>query len=198
MSRSIDEPTLALPVSDQRDHILGSRDATITLLEYGDFECPQCGRAHYLLKELLPHVEDWCRYAFRNFPLTQVHPHAERAAEAAEAAAGQGRYWEMHDTLYENQDALQDEDLVGYAQQLGLDLERFQLDLIQSAYAPRVREDFISGVRSGVNGTPTFFINGRRHDGAWDANSLLAAMRAATQYRDTGQHRGRGHHRPHV
>jgi len=119
------------------------------------------------------------RFAFRNFPLTQIHPHAAHAAEAAEAAAAQGRFWEMHDLLYEHQDALEDDDLLTYASQVGLDLNRFQVELAQGAYAQRVRDDFMSGVRSGVNGTPTFFINGRRHDGGFDLHSLSEAITVA-------------------
>ena len=170
------QPTLKVPVSPKRDHILGPRDAAVTLVEYGDFECPHCGQAHYVLQDLMSQMAKVVQLVFRNFPLAQIHPHAERAAEAAEAAGAQGSFWEMHDTLFENQDALEDEDLVGYAQQLGLDLERFQTDLLNGVHTKRVREDFVSGVRSGVNGTPTFFINGRRHDGPWDLGSLSAGI----------------------
>jgi protein-disulfide isomerase len=172
---------LTVPVSPKRDNILGPRDAPVTLVEYGDYECPHCGRAHYVLKDLMAELGDVVQLVFRDFPLTQIHPHAERAAEAAHAAGAQRKFWEMHDTLYENQDALEDEDLIGYAQQLGLDLERFQLDLINGVHSERVRQDFLSGVRSGVNATPTFFINGRRHDGPWDLQSLSAAIVANMQ-----------------
>jgi protein-disulfide isomerase len=164
------------PVSERRDHIRGSPSAPVLLLEYGDYECPYCGQAHYVLQDLKDQLGDTVRLAFRNFPLVQIHPHAEKAAEAAEAAGAQGRFWKMHDTLFENQQALELEDLVGYAQQLGLDLGRFQIELLQGLYAPRVREDLLSGVRAGVTGTPTFFINGRRHQGAWDLQSLTAAI----------------------
>jgi protein-disulfide isomerase len=168
-----------LPVSERRDHIVGPRSAPVTLLEYGDYECPYCGQAHYVLQELMTQLGDRVRLAFRNFPLAEVHPHAEQAAEAAEAAGAQGRFWEMHDTLFENQDALELEDLVSYAQMVGLDLGRFQIEMLQRAHAPRVREDVVSGVRAGVKGTPTFFINGRRHEGAWDLQSLTAAIAQA-------------------
>lgn len=168
-----------LPVSERRDHILGPRSATVTLLEYGDYECPYCGQAHYVLQELMMRMGDQVRLAFRNFPLAEIHPHAEQAAEAAEAAGAQGRFWEMHDMLFENRDALELEDLVGYAQIVGLDLGRFQIELLQRAYAPRVREDVVSGLRAGVRGTPTFFSNGRRHEGAWDLQSLTAAIAQA-------------------
>ncbi|MDB5330139.1 MAG: oxidoreductase [Phycisphaerales bacterium] len=177
MPRQIEaSATLSVPVSEERDHILGPPDAPVTLLEYGDFECPYCGQAYYVLKDLEAQMGDQVRQVFRHFPLTQIHPHAGRAAEASEAAAAQGRFWEMHDMLYENQDALSDYDLVAYAQALGLDVRRFRTELLSDAYAPRIREDFLSGIRSGVNGTPTFFINGRRHDGPWDLDSLMAAI----------------------
>ena len=120
------------------------------------------------------------RFVFRNFPITSSHPHAEKAAEAAEAASAQGRFWEMHDHLYEHQEQLRGEHLHAYAQALGMDLKRFDQDLADNVYAPRVRDDFMSGVRSGVNGTPTFFINGVRYDGSHDLHSLLAAVRSAT------------------
>jgi protein-disulfide isomerase len=119
------------------------------------------------------------RVVFRNFPLTQIHPHSEHAAEAAESAGGQGMFWEMHDTLYEHQNALDDLHLVEYAAEIGLDLPRFERDMAMHTYADRVREDFMSGVRSGVNGTPTFFINGRRHDGSYDLVSLMSALEKA-------------------
>jgi protein-disulfide isomerase len=193
MLNSPDEPSLTPPISEPRDHILGSPGAPVTLTEYGDFECPYCRQAHFILQDLMSRVGDRVRLAFRHFPLTQIHPHAGMAAEAAEAAAAQGQFWEYHDMLYERQDALEEEDLVGYASELGLDVGRFQIELLQHAHAPRVRQDFLSGVRSGVNGTPTFFINGRRHDGAWDEASLLAAISSAMRepsrgYRDDRPH----------
>jgi protein-disulfide isomerase len=171
------EPMLAVPVSAQRDHILGGPTAPVTLVEYGDFECSYCGQAYPVVKEVVSAFLEQMCFVFRSFPLTQIHPHAAHAAEAAEAA--QGRFWEMHDLLYEHQDALEDDDLLAYASQVGLDLNRFQVELAQSAYAQRVRDDFMSGVRSGVNGTPTFFINGRRHDGGFDLRSLSEAITVA-------------------
>jgi protein-disulfide isomerase len=188
-------PTLTLPVSETRDHIRGPRTAPATLAEYGDFECPHCGRVHFILDELMEQMGDQVRLVFRHFPLTQVHPHAQRAAEAAEAAGAQRRFWEMHDMLFENQDALEDADLMAYAQELGLDLNRFQVELVSGAHAPRVRQDFLSGVRSGVNGTPTFFINGRRHDGPCDLESLAAAILANIGHQLRG-HQGRSYGRP--
>jgi protein-disulfide isomerase len=187
-------PTLSLPVSEQRDHLLGPRTAPVTLMEYGDYECPHCQRAHFVLQDLFEVMEDQFRLGFRNFPLAQIHPHAQRAAEAAEAAGAQGSFWEMHDLLFERQDALEDEDLVAYAAELGLDLDRFQLELMQGDYTDRVREDFLSGVRSGVNGTPTFFINGVRHEGPWDVETLAAAITTATNWRPPANE---GHFRPH-
>jgi protein-disulfide isomerase len=138
------------------------------------------GAAYPILKEIQSQMGDGLRFVFRNFPITSSHPHAEKAAEAAEAASAQGHFWEMHDHLYEHQQQLTGEHLHAHAQVLRLDLKRFDQDLADNVYAPRVREDFISGVRSGVNGTPTFFINGVRYDGAYDLDSLLAAVRSAT------------------
>lgn len=188
-------PSLSFPVSDQRDHLLGPRIAPVTLLEYGDYECPHCQQAQFVLQHLLTTIGDQFRLGFRNFPLTQIHPHAQRAAEAAEAAGTQGRFWEMHDLLFERQDALEDEDLVVYAAELGLDVERFQLELVGGDYLGRVREDFLSGVRSGVNGTPTFFINGHRHDGPWDVETLAAAIIQESNWRSPATE---GHYRPHI
>jgi protein-disulfide isomerase len=168
--------TLTPPVSEDRDHIRGLLTAPVTLVEYGDFECPHCGRAHSIVSELLERLPDDVRLVFRHFPLTQIHPHAQAAAEAAEAAGAQGRFWEMHDLLFENQDALDAPSLLGYAGALRLDLPRFEKELVGGVHTPRVRSDFTSGVRSGVNGTPTFFINGRRHDGPWDIQSLADAI----------------------
>jgi len=150
-------------------------------VQYGDFECPSCGRAYPIVKEVQRRLGAKLRFVFRNFPLTESHPHAEHAAEAAEAAAAQGQFWEMHDTLYENQQALDDDDLVGYAEALGLDGSQFEEELSRHAHKARVREDFMSGVRSGVNGTPTFFINGVRFDDSWDPDTLTDALKAAAR-----------------
>ena len=160
------------------DHVQGPADAPVTLVEYGDFECPHCGRAHPIIKEIKRRMGDRLRLVYRHFPLTQAHPHAEHAAEIAEAAAEQGKFWEMHDTLFENQDALDDADLVAYAAALDLDEAWAASVLAEEKFADRVRADFMSGVRSGVNGTPTFFINGARDDsGAWtDPEAFLQAL----------------------
>jgi protein-disulfide isomerase len=167
---------LAVPVSEERDHIREPRTAPVTLVEYGDYECQFCGQAYYVVKELELRAGNLMRFVFRNFPLTTIHPHAERAAEAAEAAGAQGRFWEMHDLLFENQQSLEDEDLLEYATLASLDINRFVRDLREGRYLNRIREDFLSGTRSGVNGTPTFFINGLRHDGSWDLATLMAAI----------------------
>jgi protein-disulfide isomerase len=159
------------------DHLVGKAEAPATLLEYGDYECPFCGRAHLVIEELLQRVGDEVRFAFRNFALTQVHPQALAAAQAAEAAGAQGRFWPMHSMLYENQDALEFDDLVAYAQSLDLDTRRFVEELRMGIHLPKVRCDFRSGVRSGVNGTPTFFVNGVRLDAPWSLETLLDAVR---------------------
>jgi protein-disulfide isomerase len=169
---------LTLPVS-QRDHQQGPETAPVTLVEYGDYECPYCGEAYPIVKEIQRRLGNRLRFVFRNFPLTQSHPHAEHAAEAAEAAAAQKKFWEMHDYLYEHQQALDDAHLVQYAVALNLDQETFVREMTEHVHTNRVREDFLSGVRSGVNGTPTFFINGVRHDDSYELETLLAAIEAA-------------------
>jgi protein-disulfide isomerase len=173
------EAVLTVPVTEDRDHIQGPADAAVTLVEYGDYECPYCGAAYPIIKEVQARMGERLRFAFRNFPIPTSHPHAEQAAEAAEAAANQGRFWEMHDLLYENQQRLGDQDLRGYAETLGLAVERFDKELAEHVHAARVQEDFMSGVRSGVNGTPTFYINGARHDDSYDIETLLAALERA-------------------
>jgi protein-disulfide isomerase len=179
VSRTQWESVLALPVSDERDHIQGSADAAVTLLEYGDYECPYCGAAYPIVKQVQERMGDRLRFVFRNFPITTSHPHAEQAAEAAESAAAQSQFWQMHDLLYERQNRLRDEDLHSYAEELGLDVGRFDAELAGHVRAARVREDFMSGVRSGVNGTPSFYIDGVRHDGSYDLQTLLAALEQA-------------------
>jgi len=169
---------LADPVDPERDHIRGPLDAPVTVLEYGDFECPYCGQAEPVVRELLREHGD-VDYVWRHLPLNDVHPNAQRAAEAAEAAAEQGAFWEMHDLLLERQDALGYRDLVGYARELGLDVERFQDDLRTRTRAGHIAQDVDSADLSGVSGTPTFFINGLRHYGAYDIATLSAAVKAA-------------------
>jgi protein-disulfide isomerase len=164
-------------VDPDRDHIRGPRQADITVIEFGDFECPYCGQAEPVVRELL--TDSTIRYVWRHLPLTDVHPEAALAAEAAEAAGAQGAFWEMHDLLFAHQDALQPADLVRYAGELGLDVERFHDDLKRHVHETRVAQDVESADLSGVSGTPTFFINGQRHHGAFDIETLSAAVRVA-------------------
>ncbi|MDX3853970.1 Na+/H+ antiporter NhaA [Streptomyces sp. AK02-01A] len=171
---------LAVPVDPDRDHVRGPLNAPVTVVEYGDFECPYCGLAEPVIRELLAGAGD-IRYVWRHLPLNDVHPNAQLAAEAAEAAALQGRYWEMHDLLLAHQGDLRPADLLRYAEQIGLDTDRFRRDLRAHAGADRVAEDVESADMSGVSGTPTFFVNGRRHHGAYDIDGLSAAARAARE-----------------
>lgn len=167
------------PVSGD-DHSVGRAEAPVTLVEFGDFECSYCGMAYPIVKQMQDAMGDQLRFVFRNFPLAEIHPHAEHAAEAAEVAADVDHFWEMHDLLYERQDRLGDQALVRYAQELGMDADEMRTDLEDGTFADRVRRQFMSGVRSGVNGTPTFFINGERFDGAWnDPGAFLRALRDA-------------------
>jgi protein-disulfide isomerase len=172
---------LVPPVSE-RDHSRGDPSAPVTLLEYGDYECPHCGLAYPIVKSIQHRLGRKLRFVFRNFPLGEAHPHARRAAEAAEAAADQGKFWEMHDALYENQDRLEDEDLIALARAIRIDSARFATALEEGTFTARVREDFRNGIRSGVNGTPTFFVNGERYDGAWpDEDAFVRALEAAAK-----------------
>ena len=175
-----DEPLvdLAYDVDPERDHVRGRVDAPVTVVEYGDFECPYCGRAEPQVRELLRDFAD-VRYVWRHLPLSDVHPNATRAAEASEAAAAQDAFWPMHDLLLSHQDALLEADLTRYAEQLGLDIERFSHHLSQHAAAQRIAEDLEGADLSGVTGTPTFFVNGRRHYGAYDIATLSTAVRLA-------------------
>jgi protein-disulfide isomerase len=166
---------LSVPVSD-KDHRQGDPDAACTLVEYGDYQCPSCGHAYPIVKRVQRHFGKRLLFVFRNFPLTEMHPYAEPAAETAEFADAQHKFWEMHDLLYENQDRLDDALLFQLAEQLQLDPEKLRQALASKEFEPRVRTDFRGGVRSGVNGTPTFFINGQRHDGAYDFASLVEAI----------------------
>jgi protein-disulfide isomerase len=166
---------LLLPVQPS-DHMLGTDSAPITLMEYGDYQCPQCGVVYFEIKDLLTILGDRVRFVFRQYPYAKLHPQAELAAEAAEAAGAQGRFWEMHDLLFQHQNALREKHLLGYATLLGLDMERFRCDLKTGVYRERVRRDFQSGVRNGVYATPCIFINGVRHNGAFDLNELLEVV----------------------
>ena len=171
--------TLTPPVGE-RDHVAGPPSAPVTLVEYGDFECPSCRKAWPMVKELQRRLGDKLRFVFRNFPLTKIHPNAQHAAEAAEAAAAQGAFWPMHDRLFERQFALEDDNLIEYASELGLDADRLRAALDGGTYRARVKEDVLSGLKSGVNGTPTFFINGERYDGPHGAEALFEALRGSS------------------
>jgi protein-disulfide isomerase len=168
---------LRVPVT-QHDHCLGPPNAAVTLVEYGDYECPHCGLAHPIVKLVREHFGDNLQFVFRHFPLSQAHPNAESAAEAAEYAGAHGRFWEMHDGIYENQDRLGLPLLFALVGALGLSESDLRNALVNGEYEPKVRGDFLGGVRSGVNGTPTFFINGQRHDGSYAFEDLVAGIEA--------------------
>jgi len=176
---------LTIPVR-QQDHVRGPNDARVTLVEYGDFECPHCGRAHGVLNRIQDEMGPQLRLVFRHFPLTSIHPHAEAAALAAEAADAQGKFWELHDLLFEHQEALEDGDLQRYAESLDLDGEKFGRSLRSLEFLARIKGDIMSGVRSGVNGTPTFYINGVRHDGGNEYPQLSQALRQAAEAKRAG------------
>ena len=173
---------LVRPVGGQ-DHVQGPANATTVLVEYGDYQCPFCGKAYPIVREVQHRLGDRLCFVFRNFPMTQVHPYAMQAAEAAEAAAAQGRFWEMHDLLYEHQQELGVESLKSYAVDLGLDLARFSRELEGHVYVARIHDEFMEGVRGGVNGTPTFYINGIRHDGPWEFDPLLQSIEKSVMQR---------------
>ena len=179
-SRVGDEPVVGLgaPV-DEHDHFLGSPSAPVTLVEYGDFECLHCGQAYPVVRQIRKSLGDRLRLVFRNFPLATIHPHAQNAAEAAEAAGAQRLFWQMHDALFEHQMQLTDRHLRLYASQSGLDMDRFNREMAVHAWAPSVREHFLGGARSGVKRTPAFFINGVRHLGLIDVLSLRTAIENA-------------------
>src|SRR5581483_9879955 len=181
MNPSARASKLAVPVT-ARDHVRGPDSARVTLVEYGDYQCPHCALAHPVVKQVRAQLGDRLRFVFRHFPLAQVHPMAVKAAEAAEAAGAQEKFWEMHDLLFERQRELGEIDDAGFAKwaaELGLDTERFARELSSRVYHPRIQEDFLGGMRSGVKGTPAFFINGVRHTGGFDINALLPAVEAA-------------------
>jgi protein-disulfide isomerase len=179
-------PDLAVPVTEQ-DHAQGPPDAPVTLVEYGDYECPWCGRTFPLIKRLQSELGDQLRVVYRNFPQSSTHPHASVAAQAAEAAAAQGKFWEMHDVLFEHQDELNTPDLVHYGLRIGVEVYRFQADLASERFGARVQADYDGGVRSGVTGTPTIFINGRRYAGKLEYDPMLSAVRDALNTRATSQ-----------
>lgn len=178
MSEQSDVVRLAVDVTE-RDHARGPAGAPVTLVEYGDYECPYCGKAHPILKRIRKKMGDRLRFVFRNFPLNTIHEHASVAAQAAEAAGAQGKFWEMHNLLFEHQEDLAEADLAQYALKIGLEVYQFDKEMREEAYAKRVREDFRGGLRSGVNKTPTFFINGVRWDGPLEHDPLWRALEEA-------------------
>jgi len=167
--------TLKDPVTAD-DHIQGDESANATLVEYGDYECPYCGLFHHVRKRLQTHFGKQLRFVFRNFPLSEVHPHAELAAVTAEFAADHKHFWEMHDLIYENQQSLSNSFLLGLAETLGLSMSELEKAIENETYVSKIRKDFMSGVKSGVNGTPTLFINGQRYNGPFEFRDLVAAI----------------------
>ena len=177
-TEAYESPKLQTPVDPSRDHIQADTKAVLTLVEYGDYQCPFCGAAYPEVKKVQKELGTKLRFVFRNFPLTNVHEFAETAAETAEAASAQGKFWEMHDFLYEHQRTLGDKSVaLGYAKKIGLDTQKFEREIAQHVYQKRIKDDFMGGVRSGVNGTPTFYVNGVRHDGPAEADALIESLR---------------------
>lgn len=170
--------TLKVPLTPH-DHVLGPSTAPVTMVEYGDYECPHCAAAHPIVNLVLEHFGDNIRFVFRHFPLSQIHPNAEAAAESAEFCGASGRFWEMHDGIYDNQDQLGLPLLLALVNALGMSEVALREALVNGTYEPKVKSDFIGGVRSGVNGTPAFFINGRRHDGSYAYSDLVSAVEAS-------------------
>jgi protein-disulfide isomerase len=168
---------LTVPVTIGLDHIRGSVNAPITIVEYGDFECPYTGMAYPVIKELMRLFNEKIYFVYRNFPLNDIHPHAQHAAEAAEAAAAQDKFWQMHDYLFEHQKALGDHHLLEYAQKVGLNINRFKKEMSGHIYAPLINKSLKSGIDSGVEGTPTFFINGERYEDSWDLDTLSSFLK---------------------
>ena len=171
--------SLAVPVSE-RDHSQGPVTAAVTLVQYGDYECPYTRRSTWAVQAIQQQLGDQLRFVYRNFPLTEIHPHALHAALAAEVAAAQGKFWEMHDYIFHHQHALEDADLAGFAEAVGLDMQQFARDMAHQRSLPHIEEDLEGGLRSGVQGTPTFFINGIMYRDSWEQDALLAALEAAS------------------
>jgi protein-disulfide isomerase len=169
---------LTIPVSE-RDHSQGPATAAVTLVQYGDYECPYTRQSTTIVRAVQQQLGDQLRFVFRNFPLTEIHPHALHAALAAEAAAAQGKFWQMHDYIFHHQHTLEDSDLEHFAEAVGLDMQQFARDMAERPYMSRIEEDLKSGIRSGVRGTPTFFINGVLYPGSWEQEALLAAFEDA-------------------
>jgi protein-disulfide isomerase len=167
------------PPLGEKDHILGPANARLVLVEYGDYECPHCKRAASIVDAIIAKFGNELTFGFRHFPLGKIHRHARLAAQAAEAAGAQGKFWQMHAQLFAHQDALEAENLASYAAELGLDVARFEKELADGIYVPRIQEDISGGVRSGVNGTPTFFIQNKRFNGGYELESLVNALKSA-------------------
>ncbi len=171
--------SLVVPVNE-RDHSQGPATAAVTLVQYGDYECPYTRQSTTVVRAIQQQLGDKLRFVFRNFPLTEIHPHALHSAETAEAAAAQGKFWEMHDYIFHHQHTLEDSDLEQFAIAVGLDMQQFARDMAERPYISRIEEDLQSGIRSGVRGTPTFFINGVLYPGSWEQEALLAAIEEAS------------------
>jgi protein-disulfide isomerase len=171
-------PHLTVPVSE-RDHSQGPADATVTLVQYGDYECPYTRQSTTGVRAIQQQLGDKLRFVYRNFPLVQIHPHALHSAEAAEAADAQGKFWEMHDYIFHHQHTLEDSDLRRFAEAVGLNVAQYDQDMAAHSHLARIEADVESGVESGVGGTPTFYINGARHDGSWEQEVLLSAIERA-------------------
>lgn len=166
------------PPVNEKDHIQGNTDAIIELVEYGDYQCPHCGRAYPIVKRIQEQLGNKLKLVFRNFPLAKIHPEATMAAVATEAAARQNKFWEMHDIIFENQDQLEYESLIAYAEELALDIAQFEEDMQKPELKGKVESDFESGIRSGVNATPTFFINGEKYNNGWEGERMLTFINA--------------------
>jgi protein-disulfide isomerase len=170
---------LTLPIKMDYDHIHGPINAPISIVEYGDYECPYTGMAYPIVKELRRRLGDSISFVFRNFPLNEIHPHAQHAAEAAEAAGGQDKFWQMHDHLFEHQNELEDGHLLEYAKIVGLDTDRFKKEISEHVYVPVINKSLKNGIKSGVEGTPTFFLNGVRYEDSWELETLFETIRSA-------------------
>jgi protein-disulfide isomerase len=168
---------LTVPVNIGSDHIRGSINAPITIVEYGDYECPYTGMAYPVVQDIMKQFGDQIYFVFRNFPLNDIHPHAQHAAEAAEAAAAQDKFWQMHDYLFEHQKALDDLHLLEYAQKVGVDIGKFKKEMSGHIYAPLINKSLKSGIDSGVEGTPTFFVNGVRYEDSWDLDTFSSFLK---------------------
>lgn len=163
---------------NNKDHVIGLAHAPVTLIEYGDYECPYCKKAYYIVQEVQKELGDKLRFVFRNFPLTEIHPYAMHAAIAAEVAASQGKFWEMHDLLFENQEYLDDSYLIQYAKIVKLDVLAFEQDFGKEEYMMKIKSDFQSGIDNGVEGTPSFFVNGEKYDGDWSSRKFMEYLKS--------------------